>query len=315
MSDASDHRAESSTLNSLWGEACHWAAQLPLVFGEPAMLASAGLSRRAALRCCNWLWAIEGLVRRLIIAAALALDPTKLPAARARPARPEGQEQAHRPHPLSPRGRGFRLVAFAPGPRSRPRPALLDEPRAYTHVPFPTDNLLRLGAYQAGHIAGAAVSAAAAGERAPARTPNPLHRRGRISRWDPDYRGVNPHPMHARHSCPRPPSPDRRRKAERVSSLHRLPVSTEWRRVEAEWERVLPAPKLAARIAALLRVIEHPGRSVRRLARRLQKSNLGARLATAPPPRLRRPNIDRTPGFSLDCHLAPAHALLRRDSS
>src|SRR5688572_15763032 len=62
----------------LWAVAQHWVAYLAEIF-EPGVLAGPGVTRRFALRCRNWLWPIEGLVRRLIIAAAMKLDVSALP--------------------------------------------------------------------------------------------------------------------------------------------------------------------------------------------------------------------------------------------
>jgi hypothetical protein len=61
-----------------------------------------------------------------------------------------------------------------------------------------------------------------------------------------------------------------------------------------EWERVLPAPGIAARIAALIRVAENPRPQVRRLARRLfADPMLADMLRSLPAPQMRRPAYDR----------------------
>src|SRR5690606_16603063 len=255
---------QHATLQDLWSEACRLAGALPLMFGEPATIASAGLSRRLALRCCNWLWAAEALVRRLIVAAAMAFDPRKL----TRP-RPAVGAASVRTRIVSPRPQRFRLFASACCPRDPLRSSSSDTALPYAHMPFPADDLLRLDAPRGPRANLTSPRPQGCAPQRLPRRPNPLHRRGRISRHDPDYRGyANPDRMDPPPGARRPA---RKRlqgqaRAEPPSALHHLPASTEWRRVEQEWERVLPAPHLAARIEALLRVIEKPRRWVVRLA-------------------------------------------------
>ncbi|MDP3736112.1 MAG: hypothetical protein Q8R02_01905 [Hyphomonadaceae bacterium] len=302
---------DDPTLDTLWATACHWVHVLTATFGESAELARVGLTRSLALRCHNWLWSIEGLVRRVLVAAALAFDMRKLPPPR--PTLRVTTKGAGRP--AAPRPPCFNLFAFAASPRAAsPRPARqrsASEPSPpYGHLRFPTDDLLRIGASRERHAA----RRREAGEAAIApRAPNPLRRRGRISRWDPDYRGApNQDPLLFRPATPtgsRLASQPRPR-AMPVSALHHLPDLSDWRRVEEEWQRTLPAPLLATRITALLRVVDQPGRWISRLARRLQTSNLAARLAAHPPPRLRRPRLDRSPPPPLQEELALAHAFL-----
>jgi hypothetical protein len=78
-----------------------------------------------------------------------------------------------------------------------------------------------------------------------------------------------------------------------------------------EWERVLPAPGLAARITALIRVVEDPRRQVRRLARRLfADPGLAQLLCGLPAPQMRRPAHDRL-GPQVDEDLVPlSHAAI-----
>ncbi|HEX5005821.1 MAG TPA: hypothetical protein VFV70_01835, partial [Hyphomonadaceae bacterium] len=83
----------------------------------------------------------------------------------------------------------------------------------------------------------------------------------------------------------------------------------EWKRIEREWERVIPSTSLAGRIQALLRVLEKPERWVERTARRL-KPDLVARLRSAPLPHYRKPKLDRSPYGFLSQPLAHSHVLL-----
>lgn len=295
MSTASDSE-EDHTLDSLWEVACEWVDLLTPTFGEPAQLASVGLSRRLALQCRNWLWSIEGLVRRILIAAALAFDPRKLS-----PLRPAPHAEATSARrPAGPRPSRFTLFAFANPRPQRPR-AATTQPRPYGHVPLPADSLLRIGAPCERQVRRSEPGETSA-------TPHLLRRHGRISRWDPEFR-LAPARLSTSVREPTPRTSPRQRYAP-ASALHVLPDLTDWRRVEAEWQRTLPAPHLATRIAALLRIVDQPARWIRRLARRLHGGNLAARLILQPPPHLRRPRLDRTPPPPLQEELALAHAFL-----
>jgi hypothetical protein len=88
----------------LWAVARHWVALLEDIF-EPDVIAGPGITRSFALHCRKWLWSIEGLLRRLIIAAAQGFDPARLAPARTRAPRP-----APAPAPAS-------CIAFAVLPR------------------------------------------------------------------------------------------------------------------------------------------------------------------------------------------------------
>lgn len=301
-----DTAPQSMTLQDLWSEACRLADFLPQIFGEPAAIAGAGLSRRVALRCSNWLWSIEALVRRIIIAAALAFDPKKLTPLRQRIS--ASSAQAPRP---SANAASFRLFAFV-CPTRRPH-ARSSTPRPYAHVPFPTDDLLRLGVRPPRpRDSEASDQPRQPAEGEPRPRNNPLRCRARISRWDPDYCPDMESRPAIRLSTPQLSTP--RMRHAHVSSLHRLP-SAEWRRVEDEWERVLPAPGLARRILGLLRVIEKPMLRITRLARRLQKGNLAARFPAQGPPHLRRPRLDRTQPLQLGGLIAAAHGHIQPDTS
>jgi hypothetical protein len=78
-----------------------------------------------------------------------------------------------------------------------------------------------------------------------------------------------------------------------------------------EWQRVLPAQGLAARIAALIRVAEDPRPQIQRLARRLiSDPGLATILCGLPAPHMRRPAWNRL-GPQVDEDLVPlCHAAL-----
>ncbi|HEX5006448.1 MAG TPA: hypothetical protein VFV70_05010 [Hyphomonadaceae bacterium] len=287
----------------LWAVARHWVALLEQMF-EPDLLCSTGISRRFALRCHRWLWSIEGLVRRLIIAAAAKLDvsPQREPAAaKPRPARPVKPSATI----------AFTVLPRLPGrqPRTGDRQAPAPQTQEHRHLAFPGDDLLRLFPHPGKRKARAASR----------RSPGPLQRRGRCSRWDPDYQCdlakeqerndryvFGPFPeRRERWQC----EPRQRRRADRTSPYWKPPGGDvpEWKRLEQEWARVIPAPRLAGRIRTLIRVMQAPERWIARTARRLGADIL-ARIRATPAPRLRRPKFDRGPAPLLEAELALAHA-------
>ena len=295
----------------LWALARHWVELCVLMFAPPTV-ASPGLSRRLALRCGKWLWSIEGLVRRLIVAAALAFDAAALPALKAR----AGSSAASRRG--APGVAGFIVLSLPRQMRPQPRPAgtrPLKAPAGHRHLCFPGDDLLRLGRLEAKHAG------------TPSRRPlHPLHRRGGMSPSDPDYREdpVKAEADYLRYVLFGPYRPDpghdrlperrERRHADR-SSPFCLPRSSdvpEWKRLEQEWARVIPAPRLAARITALVRLMEMPERAIARLARRLaQQGDLITRIRELPPPRFRKSRLDDGPAPPLSDPLAEAHARMQ----
>jgi hypothetical protein len=281
----------------------HWAAILVNIF-EPDVIATTGITRSFALRCRNWLWPIEGLVRRLIIAAAMKLDPSELPkpaAGRPRPASPKIRQPsvAFVVLPSLP-GRGL------PGQQTNSGTPHTTQPE-HRHLVFPGDSLLNLFPRRDKRNARPATR----------RTLNPLHRRGRRYRWDPDYQGEaeNEHTSclhhflaHPRPAEPNPPSG--RRHASRSSPSWKPPADIpEWTRVERDWERVIPSARLAGRIRALARVLEKPERWIARAARKLS-ADLSAMIREAPPPRLIKPRLDRSLSGFLEEELAQSQTLL-----
>jgi hypothetical protein len=270
----------------LWARVRDWLVRWTAVFAPDEILRD-GLSRRFALRCCNWLWPLEAAVRRLIIAAALAFDLSGLALASSRPG-PRTPEK-----PPSSRATGFRVVSIRGAGAPRIAAVLYKTATARTerHLAFPSDDLLRLGAP---HPRQGARIAAGGG--------NPLRRRGRIRPTDPDYIPAseadyaNTSEDLFGSSNDREPSPGRDPGFRRDLGVRapRRADHDEWRRIEAEWERILPAPGIAARITALAGVLNSPEPCILRLARRLAANpDLAALLRDAPPPQLRKPEYDR----------------------
>ena len=295
----------------LWAVARHWVGLLEQVFTPDLM--AAGVRRSFALRCRNWLWSIEALVRRLIIAAA-----RELPAPRGAPASPPPPKQ--RPK----RARPCLHAVFAVLPSAGQARAAATQrparPRAeHRHLGFPGDVLLRLFS-----------RLGKSGRRASC-SRHPLHRRGRVSRWDPDYR-CDPVKEEARTiryvfgpfrqypDATQPwPEPRPRNRIDRSSPYWKPRGGSdgpEWKRIEAEWARVIPSPGLAGRIRALMRVMEKPERWIERTARRLHaEQDLFGQLCEIPPPKLRKPKLDRGSIPPLIAELAAAHAQAFPDTS
>jgi hypothetical protein len=69
-----DVTAVPAGLRGLWQEACGWVAWLASVF-DRNVLKTTGVNRSAGARLSLWLLDIEGAVRRLLLAAALAFTP------------------------------------------------------------------------------------------------------------------------------------------------------------------------------------------------------------------------------------------------
>jgi hypothetical protein len=296
-------------LRQLWSGACEWVGWLVAVFA-PAALRTTGLNREQGARLSLWLRNVEGAVRRLILAAALALTPsTPQPAAAA--------TRNPRPTPV-PRRAGFGVFALRGAGAVRGAQAAPQRtPRPYGHIPFPADPLLILG------------PAPARAQRSTATPParNPLDRWGRLSRQDPDWRPPEEHAagpeeddshlwFFAERVSPRRSA----RKPRMPHDPNTLPDSLwDWRRCHDEWRRLVPAPQLAARIEALERAIANPAAIIAGAARRLARpNNLGPRAVhhAFPDHRLPRRVRNKTgPGLTADlvdhCH----DALARPDTS
>jgi hypothetical protein len=285
MNTALEEPGHETGRPSLWDRVREWLATWMAVFPPDEILRD-GLTRRFALRCCNWLWPLEATVRRLIIAAALACVPAKLVPAPSQP----GPRKPHKSS--SPRGASFHIVSIRGGGASRiVSPSARAAARPERHLPFPSDALLRLGAPRPHPGVGMV-----------GRRDNPLRRRGRIRPSDPDYSTPASEADYANCSdllfgSPKERKPPPERGPDVCHRMYfRIPLESddsEWRRIEKEWERILPAPGLAARIAALAIVLDSPEPHIHRLARRLAaEPGLAALLRATPPPLLRKPKYD-----------------------
>jgi hypothetical protein len=307
----------------LWAVARHWVALLEQVF-EPGLLA-AGIKRSSALRCRNWLWSIESLVRRLIIAAAMQLPDRRDAIAPATPDRPKPSSNGQGPAGPKPAALhiAFTVLPSAGQPRAAPAQRPARQPPEHRHLGFPGDALLGLFSRHA-----------RPGARA-GHGRHPLHRRGRRSRWDPDYQydpvkaeeSYNRHFFGPARKCPGGimprPEPRPRTRADRSSPWWKAPNSNlssgdvpEWKRLEQEWARVIPSPGLAGRVRALMRVMEKPERWIARTARRLRaETGLFGQLCEIAPPRLKKPKLDRGSLPPLLAELGQAHAQAFPDTS
>jgi hypothetical protein len=303
----------------LWAVARHWVALLDDIF-EPDLIATTGITRSFALRCNKWLWSIEGLVRRLIIAAALKRDTPK-PATLTPSELTKGKE---RPSvPAKPASASFIVLPRVPGRSTHTRDAhgTAQPPPEHRHLAVRGDDLLNLFPRHTRRNA----------PQASRHALNPLQRRCRRSRWDPDYQGsrgryqvieegdvvYTSFMIYGRQLTPLHggvrPEPRPRNHTDRSSPYWKPPGGDvpEWKRIELEWERVIPSPRIAGRIRALIRVLEHPERWVERTARRLHATpGLIDTIRSAPPPRFRKHKLDRGPPPPFDEPLAEAQALI-----
>jgi hypothetical protein len=295
-----DDPAIPAGLCMLWAEAHGWVAWLLSMFDRTA-LRTTGVNREHGARLTHWLTNIEGAVRRLILAAALALVP---PASR-RSASPAPTRQKKRATPT--RRPGFRVFRLhrTGAPRSGPAPSPR-QPAPYGHVLFRADPLLTLGA-------------------APARSPrshaprarNPLDRWVRLSRDDPDWR---PPEESGAFLSGRELRPTASRSSRRPPARDALPGSLwDWRRRHDEWRKIVPAPGLAARLEALVHVIANPGAAIASAARRLRRPhNSGPAILRDAIPRWRPPRRAEhiaTAGHTSDLNDRCHDALVSSDTS
>lgn len=280
-------------MRGLWGEACEWVAWLLHLFDRDA-LRSRGVKRATGARLNIWLTNIEGALRRLVLAAALAFT---LPASRRAPCAAARVQ----PGAASVRRPGFRVFRIG-GAGAHAAAAPVAQPRAYGHIVFPSDPLLCLGA----------VHPRALRRTHRRRQRNPLDRWGRLSRRDPDWRP----PEDETSFFEAPPSPPHAQDAPRLrharGEVAALPDSLhDWRRHHDEWERLVPAPQLAARLEALGHVMAHPAAAIARAARRLRhvrealQSLVQSVAMPAPPRRVAHiATMGHTQAFAGRCHTA-----------
>ncbi len=285
-----------TALRALWRETRDWISFILSNF-DRAALRTTGIRRESGARISSWLLGVESAVRRLILAAALALTP---PTSRSTPRRARLSQPASpsRPAPF----RIFRIHGSgAPTRCSRgQRP-----PAPYGHIHFPADPILSLGPRPTGiphaqHNGGPPLRRI--------RSRNPLDRWVRLSRHDPDWRPPEPRiapPASVAHRLSRKRTP---RAAHIPQSL---PESAwDWRRHHDEWLKLVPAPALAARLDALERITANPAHAILRTARRLMgERDRTLALARAARPVSRQPRrarhiqiADDAPRLAQTCH-------------
>lgn len=280
-----------SALRTLWDEARDWVDFILSKFDRAAMRTT-GIRREPGARLSIWLGGVESAVRRLILTAALALTPASLHTGRRTP---PARSRSAQPHAAS-----FRIfhIHGAGAPTRRTPPPRPSAP--YSHIRFPADPILALGQrlnQRGGHNGGPPLQRT--------RRRNPLDRWVRLSRRDPDWRPPEAQPRTDRPTQPRASArPQRHAPQVLPDSLY------DWRRHHDEWQRLVPAPALAARLDAIERITANPGAAILRAARRLQGVRertlalaRAARPATRPPRRARHvATMGHAPNFALTCH-------------
>lgn len=298
--EEADQPPMPARLRGLWGEACAWVGWLLNMFDRDALRAT-GLKRATGARLNIWLMNIEGALRRLVLAAALAFTPTaprKAPACAAARVLPTASS-VRRP--------GFCVFRLGGAGEARAATPPAAPSRPYGHILFPSDPLLRLGPAHPPaprHTRGA-------------RQRNPLDRWGRLSRRDPDWR---PPEGETSFGDALPPCPRQRQdapRAHRARDPAALPESLhDWRRHHDEWERLVPAPQLAARLEALAHLMAHPDAVIARAARRLRHARASSVRETGAMPGTPRraahiATMGHTQAFATRCH----EALVSPDTS
>jgi len=253
-----------TVIRALWKEAANFIVCVLLQVDRDQV--RSGIDRTQGARLSIWLSGAECALRRLILVAALALTPTPL---KPQPTRPPTQRAS-----TAPRMRGFRVFhMLGEGGSMRTQPQQLKH-KPYSHLRFAADPMLALGRNYMSRVThrhnGGPVMTRA-------RLRNPLDRWGRLSRNDPDWRPPEPNPNRAARK-PTPKAeldphtglatqPHKRRHKRNVI---RHDSTADWRRCYDEWNRLVPAPTLAARLEALNRIIANPAAIIQRTARRLQ---------------------------------------------
>ncbi|RYZ07872.1 MAG: hypothetical protein EON61_13155 [Alphaproteobacteria bacterium] len=253
-------------IRHLWDNAITFITDLLTQFDRDDL--RTGLRRAPGARLSILIANAEGAFRRLILMAALAFTPKSL-----KPHRQTPTERTTKDRP-----RSFRIFSLhGSGARTHTTPPPR-QPTPYGHIIFPADPILALG-------------------RVPLRRPthrhnggpilprhkakHPLDRWVRLSRNDPDWRPpperdfVDPQPDYDVHHALWSkgwitetwlPNGERLKRKKPL----RLDSTPDWRRCYDEWNRLVPAPNLAARLDALARATANPDALIQRTARRLQ---------------------------------------------
>jgi len=269
MTEADDRqdgieRAPADDEAGLWADVRSWTDAILAVVGDLKELATVGLTRSLAVKLCNWLWGMEGAIRRLILAEALKLDASTL--AGSRPGTRADASEARRPARRRP---SFRIFGFSrqgeagTGQLSAEDGAAKANLPERWHIRFPADPLLSIGGRsirggKAASSAGSTPSTAAAASRASIPTTARTSTRPNISGacWACPRAGPT-RPSHP----PSNPLPVQEKAGYLRSDL------SDWRRLEEEWKRIIPAPHLAARIFAVARILERRDSAIDRIAR------------------------------------------------
>lgn len=295
------------SIRALWDDAMSFIAHVLYRFDRAKLLT--GIRRASGVRVSIALNGAEGALRRLVLMAALALTPAPL----------KPRLQTHTPSPRSSTQRppAFRIFKLhgsrhAPGATPGRAPQRCTPPHAprgsASHIPFRADPLLALG-------------------RVPVRRPTHRHNGGpvlprptprhaldrwvRLSRNDPDWREPEPpdplrHLLDYRvvHDFQVIEDDDAEKPKRKRRKPLRLDSTADWRRCYDEWEKLVPAPHLAARLEALSRACANTDALIRRTARRLQSHReraLSLARAAWPATSLpRRAQQVDTSGFSQD---------------
>ena len=253
-------------IRALWKEAANFIVCVLLQVDRDGL--RAGIRRSSGVRLSIWLNDVESALRRLILMAALALTPAPL---KLQPTRPPTQRTG-----TPPRARGFRVFHMLGEGASTRTQHHQPKRKPYSHLRFAADPMLALGRNYVPRVThrhnGGPVMLRA-------RLRNPLDRWGRLSRNDPDWRPPEPNPNPAA----RKPKPEAEfdlhtgletepRKRRRKRNAIRHDSRADWRRCYDEWNKLVPAPNLAARLEALNRIIAKPAAIIQRTARRLQSN-------------------------------------------
>ncbi len=275
MTDAPDFIP--APLRSLWQEAARLVVFVLHQFNRDRI--RTGIKRTTGAHIAIWLGGAESALRRLILMAAMSFTPAPLKA-----------RAAHTPTPRNATTkRSFRIFHLHGSGIAHGRTSSSAHTRApYAHIVFPADPILSLG-------------------RAPSRPPkhrhnggpvlprprqrNPLDRWVRLSRNDPDWRAP-PESLNAMFDYNIIPEPLSEREGDTPTRKRKPPLrhdsAADWRRQHDEWQKLVPAPTLAARLDALERALANPHALIQRTARRLA-SNRDHTLSLA---RAARPNTE-----------------------
>lgn len=290
--DMADGPTSGPFARGLWRDARWWLHQALTVFGTLEEIASEGLNRKLGRHLASWLFTIEATVRRLILAAALALGLGPIASTINRNRRGKAK--------LTPRDVGPRFLIFM---RYRGRakrfnvvrnePGFGDNP--YRHGGFARDPLLSLGAPEP-------TPDKARATRAHRRSVHAM--RQRLSRYDPSYTTRSDWEdeltrrtrLALAHSRPKQKShhltPDER--AQR--SMIYIAADTCRAIALREATRLIQAPELARKLKALAKLMLDPAALITRTARRIaHERGRFALLTHVRQPTLPRRKNDRGP--------------------